>query len=48
MKKEIKIKDVEIVVPKNKKEMRDFIIDKIISVKGFDRNGNLITIFKDE
>lgn len=47
MKKEVKVKDVKIVVPKNK-ETKDFVIDKIISVNGFDRNGNLITIFKDE
>lgn len=48
MKKEIKIKDVKIAVLENKKETKDLVVDKIISVKGFDRNGNLITIFKDE
>lgn len=47
MKKEVKVEDVKIIILKNK-ETKDFVIDKIISVKGFDRNGNLITIFKDE
>ena len=47
LKKEVKVEDLKIVIPKNK-ETKDFVIDKIISVKGFDRNGNLITIFKNE